>query len=56
MSIRVHQLAKELGITSKELIDKLHSLKIDAKGHMSSLDDDAVFLVKEELKPKEDKK
>ena len=52
MSIRVHQLAKDLGITSKELMDKLHSLKIDVKGHMSALDDDTAFLVKEELKPK----
>ncbi len=55
MSIRVHQLAKELGITSKELIDKLHSLKIDVKGHMSALNDDTAFLVKEELKPKKEK-
>jgi len=55
MSIRVHQLAKELGITSKELIDKLHSLKIDVKSHMSAIDDDTAFLVKEELKPKKQK-
>ncbi|MFA5388627.1 MAG: translation initiation factor IF-2 [Candidatus Omnitrophota bacterium] len=55
MSIRVHQLAKELGITSKELIDKLHSLKIDVKGHMSAIDKDTAFLVKEELKPKKEK-
>jgi translation initiation factor IF-2 len=56
MSMRVHQLAKELGITSKELIDKLHSLKIEAKGHMSILDDDIASLVKGELKPKKGKK
>lgn len=55
MTIRVHELAKELKITSKELIDKLHKLKIDAKGHMSALDDDTAFLVKEELKPKKEK-
>jgi len=55
MSMRVHQLAKELGVTSKELIDKLHSLKIEVKGNMSALDDDTAFLVKEELKPKKAK-
>ncbi|MDP2980478.1 MAG: translation initiation factor IF-2 [Candidatus Omnitrophota bacterium] len=55
MSMRVHQLAKELGVTSKELIDKLHSLKIEVKGHMSALDDDTAFLVKEKLKPKKAK-
>ncbi|MBU1061363.1 MAG: translation initiation factor IF-2 N-terminal domain-containing protein, partial [Candidatus Omnitrophica bacterium] len=49
MSIRVHKLAKDLGLTSKELIEKLHKLKIKAKGHMSSLDDDTATLVKEEL-------
>ncbi|PJC48191.1 MAG: hypothetical protein CO035_04810, partial [Candidatus Omnitrophica bacterium CG_4_9_14_0_2_um_filter_42_8] len=52
MSTRVHQLAKELGISSKDLMDKLHSLKIDVKGHMSILEDDTASLVKEELKPK----
>lgn len=51
MAIRVHQLAKELGITSKDLIDKLHALKIDVKGHMSALDEKAVSLVKGESKP-----
>ena len=56
MSIRVHQLAKELGVTSKDLIDKLHSLKIDVKGHMAALDDDTAFLVKEEMKPKKEKR
>ncbi|MBU1933218.1 MAG: translation initiation factor IF-2 [Candidatus Omnitrophica bacterium] len=49
MSVRVHQLAKELGIASKELIEKLRELKIDVKGHMSSMDDDTATLVKEAL-------
>jgi len=51
MSIRVHKLAKELGLTSKELIEKLHGLKIEVKGHMSSLDDDTAILIKEEVGP-----
>ena len=54
--MRVHQLAKQLKITSEELVDKLHSLKIEVKGHMSVLDDDTAFLVKEELKPKKAKR
>ncbi len=37
MSIRVHELAKELKLTSKDALDKLHHLKIDAKSHMSIL-------------------
>jgi translation initiation factor IF-2 len=55
MSIRAHKLAKELGLTSKELIEKLHGLKIKVKGHMSSLDDDTAILIKEELGPSRDK-
>jgi len=56
MSIRVHKLAKQLGLTSKELIEKLHGLKIEAKGHMSSLDDDTAVLVKGELGAKKPQK
>lgn len=36
--IRVHALAKEIGITSKELLLKLNELEISVKNHMSTLD------------------
>lgn len=36
--IRVHALAKELGITSKELLIKLNELEIPVKNHMSTLE------------------
>ncbi|MBN3039303.1 MAG: translation initiation factor IF-2 [Candidatus Omnitrophica bacterium] len=52
MSIRVHTLAKQLGITSKELLAKLKSLNIKAAGHMSALDDGTVQIVSAELKGK----
>ena len=39
--MRVYELAKELKLTSKELIAQLKELKIDVKGHMSSIDEDA---------------
>ncbi|MFH0839123.1 MAG: translation initiation factor IF-2 [Candidatus Omnitrophota bacterium] len=52
MSIRVHELAKELKITSRELIEKLKTLKVEVKGHMSSLDDETAQIVKIELQPK----
>ena len=55
MSMRVHQLAKELGIASKDLIEKLHKLKVEVGGHMSALDNDTVFLVKEEFAPRKEK-
>lgn len=34
---RVHALAKELNVTSKELIDRISSLNIEVKNHMSTL-------------------
>ncbi|HTL71476.1 MAG TPA: translation initiation factor IF-2 [Candidatus Eisenbacteria bacterium] len=50
MTLRVHELAKELKLSSKELIDKLKALKIDAKSHMSVLTEEQVRLVKSPAK------
>ncbi len=47
--MRVHELAKELGIPSKDFRDKLSALGIETKSHMSSLDDDSVALIRTEL-------
>ena len=33
--IKVHELAKELGMQSKELVDKLINMQYDVKNHMS---------------------
>lgn len=49
MSIRVHKLAKELGLSSKELIERLHKLKVDVKGHLSALDEETAEIVKHEI-------
>lgn len=47
--IRVYELAKELGMSHKALLDKIMQLDIDVKSHMSSLEDDAVKLIKEQI-------
>jgi len=39
--MRVHELAKELEVSSKELLTCLHDLGTDAKSHMSTIDDRA---------------
>lgn len=49
MSVRVHQLAKDLNISSTDLILKLKKLKIKVKGHMSALDDDTAEIVRQQL-------
>jgi len=46
--MRVHELAKELGIASKDLLLKLKERHIEAKNHMASLDEDVVKLFLEE--------
>lgn len=46
--MRVHELAKDLGLTSKELLTKLKERGIAAKTHMTNLDEDVVKLFLEE--------
>lgn len=47
--MRVYQLAKQLGMDSKELLAKLHELKVPVKSHMSFLDDETAEIVKSEI-------
>ena len=48
--IRVHELAKELNIESKELITILmEEFNIEAKNHMSTIEDEDAVLIKELL-------
>jgi translation initiation factor IF-2 len=44
--VKVHELARELGLTSKELIDRLETMKISVRNHMSVLDADTVARVR----------
>ncbi|RDB62215.1 translation initiation factor IF-2 [Gordonibacter sp. 28C] len=50
-SMRVHELAKEFDMTSKELLDKLHEMKIPAKSHASMLADAYVTKIRKNLEP-----
>jgi len=54
--MRVHELAKELGLNSKALIVKLEEMEIPVKSHMSALEKDQVDRVVKALKRKEPKK
>ena len=54
--MRIYDLAKQLGMDSKELIDKLKKLNFPVKSHMSSVDEDTAEIIKhevEDLKNKE---
>ncbi len=47
--IRVYELARELNIKNKELLEKLSKMAIKVSSHMSSLDDESVARVKANL-------
>lgn len=48
--IRVHEIAKKLALSSKEVLVLLAELKIDAKSHMSAIDEEAANKVIEIFK------
>ena len=50
-SMRVHELAKEFDMTSKELLDRLRDMKIPAKSHASMLADAYVEKIRKNLEP-----
>ncbi len=56
--IRIYELAKELEMSSKELIQKIEELNIDVSSHMSSIEGEEAELIKEiiEEEKKEPKK
>jgi len=45
--LRVYQLAKDLGVSSKDLIDKLKDLSVEVTNHMSTLEDEEASLILE---------
>ncbi len=47
--VRVYELAKDLNMTNKQLLDKMKELNIEVKSHMSSLEDSAISTIKDSL-------
>ena len=45
-AIRVYELARDLNMTNKVLLDKIRDMDISVKSHMSSLDEEAVARIK----------
>jgi translation initiation factor IF-2 len=50
--IRVHELAKEMGIPSKEMVDTLLKLGLEVKNHMSTMEDSQASWVRKRLQEK----
>ena len=53
--MRVHELAKQLNMTAKELIEELKKLNIKVKSHMSYHDEETAEIVRHELEDKKEK-
>jgi len=47
--LRVHELAKELNIDNKDLIDRIEKLGFQVKNHMSTLTDTAVLKIRQQF-------
>lgn len=52
--MRVHELARELGMDNKELMDMLEKKNVEVKTHMSSLEDDVVNDIRKNSKKGQD--
>lgn len=46
-NIRVYELARDIGISSKDLVEELRQHGIEVKSHMSSLDDETAELIRD---------
>ena len=49
--IKVHELAKKLGTTSKEIISKAKELGIEIKTHLSSITEDEAKKITDKFSP-----
>ncbi|MBC2714204.1 MAG: translation initiation factor IF-2 [Desulfobacteraceae bacterium] len=47
--VRIYELARELNLENKELLGKMEEMGIEAKSHMSSLDEAAIDQIKQAL-------
>ena len=50
--MKIHELAKQIGKTSKEIIAVAQELGLEVKSHMSSLEEEDIKLVEKKLSGK----
>ncbi len=53
--LKIHEIAKELGIESKEIIEKAKTIGIDITSHLSSVDENIAQKIKQSFKKTEKK-
>ena len=54
--IKIYELAKELNLTSKDVMEKAKELGMEVKTHMSSIEENEAKKIKEQYSKKEEKK
>ena len=54
-NIKIHEIAKELGVNSKEVVEKAKELGIEVKSHLSSVDEANANKIRESYKNKTQK-
>ncbi len=55
-SIKIHEIAKKLGLTSKEVLKKAQELGMEAKSHLSGITEDEASKLEKSLKPQTSEK
>lgn len=48
--IKIHEIAKEMGLTSKEILEKANELGFDVKSHLSSIEENQAKMIKDNIK------
>ena len=54
--IKIHEIAKKIGLTSKEIIEKANELGINVKSHLSSIEDEQEEKIEKSLANKKESK
>ena len=54
--IKIHEIAKKLGLASKEVVEKAKELKIEVKNHMSGISDEEAKRIEDSFSKKESNK
>lgn len=54
--IKIHEIAKKLGLTSKEILEVANKLNIEAKSHLSGVDEDEAKKIEQAASKKDVKK
>ena len=54
-NIKIHEIAKELGLNSKEVLEKAKSIGVEVKSHLSAVDEETANKIRNSFKAKSNK-